>query len=223
MSQSPEEEKQRLLREFEGKNVAHYSVMLQAWVDTRMERDRTIVTLSAAAIGLLATILTTVGVMHSGQIYLYGFAFIGFLVATVLSLLIYHRNSIHIEGALKGTSEQDPVLTHYDKAQMASFIGGAVLAAWIGIDSAIVRLKGDTTVNDKANSPTHQTSVTTNDSLHGISRLVPQDATRSLNGIANLAPQAPTQQPSASSAQSQAPLPAGQPDTGTTSQTTGPK
>ena len=59
MAESDEDMKARKLRELEGKNIAFYSTLLSAWIQTKMERDKTLVTLSAAAIGLLVTILTT--------------------------------------------------------------------------------------------------------------------------------------------------------------------
>lgn len=58
-------------RELEGKNIAYYSVLVNAWIQTRMERDKTLVTLSAAAVGLLVTLLTTVGINKEWIILLY--------------------------------------------------------------------------------------------------------------------------------------------------------
>ncbi|MDA8663964.1 hypothetical protein N9L66_03280 [Porticoccaceae bacterium] len=63
MPETDEEREARVLRELEGKNVAYYSTMLSAWIETKMERDKTLVTLSAAGIGLLVTILTVIGVV----------------------------------------------------------------------------------------------------------------------------------------------------------------
>ncbi len=62
MPELKDDREKRKLRELEGKNIAHFSVMLSAWVQTKMERDKTLVTLSSAAIGLLITLITTVGV-----------------------------------------------------------------------------------------------------------------------------------------------------------------
>lgn len=59
--ESEDENRNRILKEPEGKNIAHYSVLLDAWIQTRTERDKTLVTLSAAGVGLLVTILTTAG------------------------------------------------------------------------------------------------------------------------------------------------------------------
>ena len=53
------------------KEIALYSAVVQAWAGTRMEKDRSILNLSAAGIGLLVTLLTTVGVTARCQLVLY--------------------------------------------------------------------------------------------------------------------------------------------------------
>jgi len=42
MPESKEEAEKRVLRELEGKNIAHYSVLLSSWIQTKMERDKTL-------------------------------------------------------------------------------------------------------------------------------------------------------------------------------------
>ncbi len=72
MTETTEQAEQRQLKELEGKNIAHYSILLNAWINIEMKRDKILVTLSVAAIGLLVTILTTVGVENTwGNTILY--------------------------------------------------------------------------------------------------------------------------------------------------------
>jgi hypothetical protein len=66
--ETEEERTQRELRELEGKNIAHYSTLLSAWIQTKMERDKTLVTLSSAAIGFLVAILTAAGIEFEIQL-----------------------------------------------------------------------------------------------------------------------------------------------------------
>ena len=56
------------------KDVAFYSTVAQAWVATRMEKDKTLLSLATAGIGLLATLLTTAGASSLRQLFLYGAA-----------------------------------------------------------------------------------------------------------------------------------------------------
>jgi len=93
LPESDEEAEKRRLRELEGKNIQHYSVLLAAWIETRMERDRTLVALSAAAIGLLVTILTAVGLPRLWMVLLYVGAFAGFLLTIWTAIRIYQLNS----------------------------------------------------------------------------------------------------------------------------------
>lgn len=136
MTESKEEHEKRKIRELEGKNVAHYSVLLQAWIQTKMERDKTLVTLSAAGIGLLVTILTTTGVLKEWEILLYLGAFIGFLVTIWTSIKIYELNSQHIENELRQDSAKLIELEKYDRRSIRFFIFGAICACFIGIVAA---------------------------------------------------------------------------------------
>ncbi|MEJ2612046.1 MAG: hypothetical protein P8179_18730 [Candidatus Thiodiazotropha sp.] len=108
MPESDDDRQKRLLKELEGKNIAHYSVLLGAWIQTKMERDKTLVTLSSAAIGLLITVLTTVGVQSIYEIVLFIISIVAFIITIWSALVIYQLNSKHLEDALRGSSESDP-------------------------------------------------------------------------------------------------------------------
>ena len=51
------------------KEVAYYTALVDAWINTKMERDKSLLSLATAGIGLLVTLLTTVGIT-SGIMYL---------------------------------------------------------------------------------------------------------------------------------------------------------
>ena len=178
--EKPEEARHRALRELEGKNVQHYSVLLAAWIQTRMERDRTIVALSAAAIGLLVTLLTTTGVPRWWLLIPYGTAFIGFAVSIGAALAIYQRNSEKIENDIRGSS--DPGyrainLTPYDRAAVVGFFVGATSVIVIGLASATLSYL---TARDSMPDPKRET----------VTAPRPGE-TRSLQGIEALKPQPP--------------------------------
>jgi hypothetical protein len=106
VAESEEERQKTMLKELEGKNVAYYSVLLTAWIQTRMERDKTLVTLSAAGIGLLVTILSTSGVKSSLQLAFFVGSFAGFLITIWSCVQIYQRNSLHIEQEIRGSEQK---------------------------------------------------------------------------------------------------------------------
>jgi hypothetical protein len=206
MSESEKESEARILRELEGKNVAHYSVLLGAWIQTKMERDKTLVTLSAAAIGLLVTILTTVGVKSIWEVPMFALAVSSFLVTIWSSLVIYQLNSQHLEDAIRGSSKKDPRLEKYDKRAIRAFIIGAVSALIIGILSASTQLHNheeNHMTNKETSSQNEQKLSVSQESFDGVANLSPNATMKkSLNGITNLSPQA-TQKPAETQGQGQ--------------------
>jgi len=64
MAESSDDREKRVLRELEGKNIAHYAAILNAWIRTKMERDKVLITLSAGGVGLLITLFSTAGIGH---------------------------------------------------------------------------------------------------------------------------------------------------------------
>jgi len=195
MPETKEQAEERALRELEGKNVAHYSVLLSAWIETKMERDKTLVTLSAAAIGLLVTILTTVGVSSAWEIPLFAISVVAFLVTIWSSLVIYQLNSKHLEDAIRGSSERDPRLEKYDKRSIRAFIIGGVTTLLIGILSASTQLntsEGNAMTKETKNTQGSSKPVTIKESVNGITGLNPSATSNkdSLDGITNLNPQA---------------------------------
>lgn len=200
MPESIKDAEKRALRELEGKNIAHHSILLSAWIETKMERDKTLVTLSAAAIGLLVTILTTVGAKYLWDIFLFAIAVVSFLITIWSSLIIYQLNSQHLEDAMRGSSDKDPRLEKYDKRSIRAFIIGAVVTLLIGISSASYKLINPEK-SPKANPMTNQQKSSNNsvnpailsESINGVTTLKPSLDKRSLDGITNLTPLA-TQQ-----------------------------
>ena len=161
-----------------------------------MERDKTLVTLSAAAIGLLVTILTTVGVKHSWEVLLYAFAVISFLITIWSSLTIYQLNSEHLEEAIKGSSAKDPRLEKYDKQSVRAFIIGSMATLLIGVSSAsyeLINLKVNKMTNQQKSSSNSGKPATLRESLDGVTKLSPNLEKKSLDGITNLKPQAAQQ------------------------------
>lgn len=135
IEESNDQKQERLRKELEGKNVQHYMALATAWINTKTELDKTIITLSAGAIGLLITVLTAKGIVEYWHIVLYLIAFIGYLTAVFTSLLIYQKNSKLIEAELRN-EEHNIRLERFDKVALWSFIIGTVAFVLIGLFSA---------------------------------------------------------------------------------------
>lgn len=205
MAETEEELQKRVLRELEGKNIAHYSVLLSAWIQTKMERDKTLVTLSSGAIGLLITILTTVGAENYWIIFLFIISICAFITTIWSSLVIYQLNSKHLEDALRGSSETSTELEKYDKLSIKAFVVGAIAAMLIGAISAYINLTKKENKNMANHDKNTSKVVAVNDSFNGISQLNPANVSQhSVNGVTSLSPQAIEQNTTQSSSQSQA-------------------
>lgn len=175
MAETEDERSKRVLRELEGKNIAHYSTLLSAWIQTKMERDKTLVTLSSAGIALLVTILTTAGVSSLYLLILFLGAFIGFGLCIWTSLQIYQLNSTHLENELRSVNT-DLKLEKYDKRSLRSFLAGVICICIIGLFSAYVTFNNQESpsMNDKETN-TVDTSTIVEKSLDGISNLKPEN------------------------------------------------
>jgi hypothetical protein len=143
--ETKDEERARLLREQEGRNVQHYMVLATAWVNTLMEHDKTIITLSSGAIGLLITILTTKGVEEGWHIALYVIAFIAYIATIIVTKRILKDNALVVENEIRETIGQAPIkipdLKKFDRLADWSFIVGTIVFAFIGILTAVSKLQ----------------------------------------------------------------------------------
>jgi hypothetical protein len=116
----------------EGKEVAYYSALVQAWIQTRMEMDKTLVILSSGGIGLLVTLLTTIGIEYQWELIPYAGAFVGFLITITLCIIIFKSNSVYIEKELS-SEDKKPNLRRYDLAVQCAFIFAVICAIAIGL------------------------------------------------------------------------------------------
>lgn len=196
------------------KEVEYYASSVNAWFNTSLEHDKSILTLAAGGIGLLITLLTTIGLSTAEALVLYIGAITSFLVALISVLVVFRYNRTYIEQVLAGkVAGNDPVLAKADSIALWAFGVGVVFTAVIGIAAAIHSY----TSKEKAmsNEPTKSTqSVPLRESFNGAPNLQPSIEQRSFNGASNLQPQ-----PIASTATPVASTPT--PVTSSTSQTQG--
>ncbi len=184
------------------KRIEYYAASVNAWFNTSLEHNKNLLALSAGGIGLLLTLLTTVGLSSAEALVLYIGAIISFVVALVSILVVFRRNRTHIEDILSGKStSNDPLLTKLDATALWAFGIGVSLTAIIGLSAAIHSYS--TKEKIMANETTKQTgTVPLRESFNGASNLQPStDFTKSFNGAGNLQPQpaASTTAPAASS------------------------
>ena len=174
----------------EKKEVAFYTAGITAWYNTSLEHDKSLFTLSAGGIGLLMTLIRTVGVLSAETLILYIAAMISFLICLVSVLVIFKKNRSHIEQVFQGKQEADHSLTILDNVAILSFGIAVLFSAVIGISSAISSYT--TKVKQMANENNKQACdrMFVGDSVNGISNLAPSNLLKkSFNGIGTLQPQ----------------------------------
>lgn len=175
------------------KRVEYYAASVNAWFNTSLEHDKSLLTLSAGGIGLLLTLLTTVGLSSAEALVLYIGAIASFVVALITTLVIFRRNRTHIEDILSGKlTNSDPLLTKLDALALWTFGIGVLFTAIIGLSAAVhsYSTKGKNMTNETKKAETIQA---VRESYNGTANIQPsKDFTKSFNGAGNLQPQQAT-------------------------------
>lgn len=177
------------------KDVEFFAAGVNAYYASALERDKSILTLSTGGIGLLLTLLTTVGTKSIWVLVFSGIAVLYFLICVFSLLTIFQKNNEHIERILNGTGQvDDPELAKLDKDVRKSFAGGVMCAVVVGglsawnlysdkLEEAREKREKDNAMTIKAEVTITGSNVAT-ESYNGVLTL-----TKSFNGIASLRPQ----------------------------------
>lgn len=178
------------------KNIVYYSALLNAWIMSKMEKDRTLLTISAGGIALLVTLLSTIGIRYLWELLLYTGSFFCFTLTIVFIIIIFDKNSEYIAELLNRGSNQVvekkvKTLMRYDRYTMISFIIALILSIIIAVNSAYQKLneyQGDIMKKNQKNfcKPKSQPL---NESFFGLENLAPTKPTDSVQGLEKLAPQ----------------------------------
>ncbi len=190
MPESNDEKQRQELRELEGKNIAHYQTLLSAWIGTRMEQDKMVITLSAAAIGLLVTIVTTVGIKGFWPYFFLIISLAGFIIAIFSCLHIFQVNATHLEENLRSQSIEtsSKLLKKLDIITMFCFYTAIICAVSMAVLTSVQKSGGDQMTKKK--SVKSQKVENLQESFDGIKKLEPPKLViNSFNGIGNLSPQ----------------------------------
>ena len=115
------------------KEIAYYSNLVNAWISSSMERDKSIFYIAAGGIGLLITLASSSRAVTQVEFLLYFLALSAFLLTIILLLFVFHRNTIHIKHYLINGTEKDEVLGYLDKLVTIIFGLGIVFSFFIAI------------------------------------------------------------------------------------------
>jgi hypothetical protein len=181
----------------QAKEVAYYGALVTAWVQSRMEADKTLLAIASAGIGLLVTLASAFGPGSAFGKACLALA-VGAFVTVILGVVyIFDRNPKHIEEVVTRDQTRDGVLDAVDRAVRIAFLVGIAGSLCVGYDLATHVPTGGTSMSDKTRNETAPGGVDTTGGG------APEVLERSLSGIQALRPGA--QQPDAA-----APAPAGE-------------
>jgi hypothetical protein len=192
------------------KEIAWYAAALDAWYGTRLEHDKSLLTLSAGGIGLLITLASTVGIPSRAALILSTLAIFAFVVCLMVVLLIFRGNSDHLEDVVHARRERSRILAIFDRIAIGAFLTGVMLSCSVGFVSAIhlAETRAINMADDK------ETETFAADSVDGIYRMKPRDKiSRSFDGVVNMLPgkQGAAQSQADSSQSAKAPATTGTP------------
>jgi hypothetical protein len=178
----PPEEKEEEIQ----KKVAFYTTLINAWVATKMEVDKTLIVISSAGIGFLIMLIGNQGINSTTDFVIYVSAIVSFIAVIFLCVVVFQRNAKYLKSLIKNPDLKDSFLDFVDKAAKLFFALGLIFTLIIGIDVGLNQLhnnknkKGDKTMaEDKSKQ--------TGDSLNKTGRSNP-DGEKSLSGFGELSP-----------------------------------
>ena len=147
---------EELKKDNSDKEGQFYSAITNAWFATRLEKDKTLITLSAGGIGLLVTLVTTVGTSNLFVLIAFISAILCFVISTISVLVIFDKNAQYLERLKDNNQINDPSLKRLDKVAFLSFIIGTILALIIGLFAGIeqyaIKKRGKIMAEQKENS-----------------------------------------------------------------------
>ncbi|MCK5601196.1 hypothetical protein KAR91_04985 [Candidatus Pacearchaeota archaeon] len=158
----------------QNKNIALYSAKCNAWVNTRMERDKSLLTLSTAGIGFLITLFVNFDITECGQNILCLLAGISFFVTIISCLLIFNRNAKHIEESVQSGKDEDSVLKVLDNIVFWGFIVGLIFIILFGVTIQCNKqklLRGDVRMSEEKKENKKDKKELLTGSLNGINKL----------------------------------------------------
>ena len=123
--------------------------LVTASLDNRMEIDKSILALSAAGIGLLVTIATTVTLRAGFQQWFAGLAVVAFLTAVISVLFVFKGNVKLIDKMFTGNMSNDRYLAFLDRLVAWSFGVGVVFTCAVAAVRIITPLQTDEVTNEQ--------------------------------------------------------------------------
>lgn len=182
-----EEQRKQKEDEEKQKRVAYYTSLINAWIQTKMESDKTLILISSGGIAFLINFLTKEITTITDLIIILA-ALISFFMVIVFCILIFERNSKLIEALTENTEAKDEWLGTLDKLAKGAFGLALIFTLIIGASNGIENLYKN--LNSKGEMKMSDMKKVQNESLKDLGNLNPEKGLeKSLNGLSSLRPE----------------------------------
>lgn len=175
------------------KQVEFYAATVTAWYATTLEHDKSLFVLAGGGIGIMISLLTTVGFDTYWILVLFLMAIFAFLNCLAYLLRIFEGNRDYLEALVAGSHEgADAKLKRWDRVAKTSFLLGVIFSTAVGLTVASLKISTKQTEQKQMTSE-NQTPAERGialDSVQGAAKLQPM--TKSFQGAANMAPASAT-------------------------------
>lgn len=132
------------------KNIEFHSQSINAWYMTSLEKDKSILTISAGGIGVMITLLTTIGMNGYLTFSLFCLSILSFLISILLIINVFGLNKEYLTALLKEEDTSCFKIKTQDNIAIISFLFGIIFAIIIGLTVAFNKL--NTSENEKIKS-----------------------------------------------------------------------
>jgi Ca2+/Na+ antiporter len=175
------------------KSVEYYASTVSAWYATTLEHDKSLFALAGGGIGIMISLLTTVGFDQYWILVLFVVTIGAFMVCLVFLLKIFEGNRDYLEAIIDGNHEgKDGNLKKWDRLAKRAFFVGVGVATLVALSTATIKIstKLQEEKRQMANqNPPASGRTMAHDSVQGAAKLQPLG--KSFQGAANLAPGTP--------------------------------
>jgi hypothetical protein len=168
--------------EYEAKDKIFYTSTLNTWYTIRLERDKQLLTLSVTALGVLITLLRTVGVSRSNQAIFFAIAGFCFCFTIIFILFSLDQSSTYLKKILTNSPADEKMLIILDRLSNTCFVFAMLAVLAIGADSILSDLHKEKSMSQEPEKPQIQKMIV--DTTH-----VCQDG---MQGAASLRPKPPS-------------------------------
>jgi len=169
----PEPESKNTDNAKDQKTVQFHAALYNGWIQTRMEKDKSLLTLSGGAIALLITLLSALKTINISQFIIAIVAIACFIISLFCLIAIFQYNAEHLQKVATNKESSNSLLSALDKIVVITFSIGIILSLIFALIFGAQRLYPIQEGENVSNLEKRPGRVDFGKSLDGISEMNP--------------------------------------------------